>query len=239
MDALLTALQFLTRIPLPFTYGYSDKALGRSPLFYPLVGLFLGGILAGLAALLQSAPTTLTAALLLTAWALLSGGLHLDGLADCADAWIGGHGDRQRSLRIMKDPACGPIAVTVLVLLLLLKWAALTALLAERQWLAIALTPLLGRAGILVLMLTTTYVSPQGLASTMLQHFPSATAGRVLALVVISLLPTLGWPSLLAVGLTLWAIRSMAMQRLGGVTGDVYGAAVELSEAAALLAVAI
>jgi adenosylcobinamide-GDP ribazoletransferase len=67
----------------------------------------------------------LHAALLLTVWVLLSGGLHLDGLADSADAWLGGFGDRERTLTIMKDPRSGPIAVVVLVLVLLLKFCAL------------------------------------------------------------------------------------------------------------------
>jgi len=239
VEALLIALQFLTRIPLPFTFAYHDQALGRSPLFYPLVGLLLGSLLAGLAWLLQGISAALAAALLLIAWVLSTGGLHLDGLADCADAWVGGYGDRQRSLQIMKDPASGPIAVVVLVLLLLLKWAALTALLEHSQWLPILLAPVLGRSAILLLMLTTAYVSPKGLAESLLQHLPIKTARLVLAAALLATLLILGWSSLLAVVLTVLAIRQLAIVRLGGATGDVYGAAVELSEAVALLAVAL
>lgn len=239
MDALLIALQFLTRIPLPVSFAYHDQALGRSPLFYPLVGLLLGVLLAGLALLLQNSPTALAAALVLAAWVLLTGGLHLDGLADCADAWVGGHGDRQRSLHIMKDPASGPIAVAVLILVLLVKWAALSALLDAQRWLPILIIPLLGRSAILLLMLTTPYVSPKGLAETLLQHLPIESARIVLAVALLPALLTLGWTTLLAVGLMVLVIRQAAIARLGGATGDVYGAAVELSETAALLAVAL
>lgn len=239
MDALLIALQFLTRIPLPFSFVYHDQALGRSPLFYPLVGLSLGALLVGLALLLQGSSAALAAALVLSVWVLSTGGLHLDGLADCADAWVGGYGDRQRSLQIMKDPAAGPIAVVVLVLVLLLKWSALTVLLDAQRWLPLLIAPLLGRSAILLLMLTTPYVSRKGLAETLLQHLPFAAARIVLAGALLLALLTIGWPSLLAVVLTVMVIRQLAIARLGGATGDVYGAAVELSEAAALLAVAL
>lgn len=79
-------------------------------------------------------------------WVGLSGGLHLDGLADTADAWIGGHADRQRTLEIMKDPRSGPIAVVVLLLVLLLKFAALVVLLGQGAWAGLLLAPWLGRA---------------------------------------------------------------------------------------------
>lgn len=239
MDALLIALQFLTRIPLPFAFSYNDRALGRSPLFYPLVGLLLGAVLFGLALLFYGSPTALAAALLLMAWVLLTGGLHLDGLADCADAWVGGHGDRQRSLQIMKDPASGPIAVAVMLLVLLVKWSALNALLGEQRLLPILMAPLLGRSAILMLMLSTPYVSPKGLAEILLQHLPTATARIVLAIALLPALLALGWATVLAVGLMVLAIRKAAIDRLGGATGDVYGAAVELGEAVALVAVAL
>ena len=67
--------------------------------------------------------------MLLAVWVLLTGALHLDGVADCADAWVGGFGDREKTFQILKDPRSGPIAVVVLVLVLLVKWAALEVLL--------------------------------------------------------------------------------------------------------------
>lgn len=239
MESLLIALQFLTRIPVNYRLTDNAAALGRSVLYYPLVGFVIGVILSFLALLLSGTPDMVAAAVVLSAWVLLTGGLHLDGLADCADAWVGGLGNPQRSLRIMKDPASGPIAVLVLLLLLLVKFTALFVLIQQNNLIPLMLAPLLGRCAILLLMLSTPYVSPKGMAEKLLDNLPYGEARTV---VVISLAFAglfMGWANvLLAFGLLLW-IRYLALQRLGGVTGDVYGAAVELIETAGLLAVVL
>lgn len=239
MESLLIALQFLTRIPVNYRLTDNAAALGRSVLYYPLVGFVIGVILSFLALLLSGTPDMVAAAVVLSAWVLLTGGLHLDGLADCADAWVGGLGNPQRSLRIMKDPASGPIAVLVLLLLLLVKFTVLFVLIQQNNLIPLMLAPLLGRCAILLLMLSTPYVSPKGMAEKLLDNLPYGEARTV---VVISLAFAglfMGWANvLLAFGLLLW-IRYLALQRLGGVTGDVYGAAVELIETAGLLAVVL
>jgi len=236
--AFWLAWQFLTRFPVP-AVGFDGPTAGRSLLCYPLVGLLLGGLLSGLAASLTGTPAYLLAGILLTAWVLATGALHLDGLADCADAWVGGHGDRERSLRIMKDPAAGPVAVCLLVLILLLKWAALTALLERHDPTPLWTAPLLGRTAILLLMLTADYVSPAGLAATWLAHADFRAMRWTVGAALLVALGLSGWLPLLAAGLVLWWLRRAALARLGGVTGDVYGAAVELVETAVLLAVAL
>lgn len=239
MDAFLVALQFLTRIPVSFRYEAGASLLGRSVLFYPAVGLLLGMLLSLPPTLFAGSSPMLLAALTLSAWVLLTGGLHLDGLADCADAWVGGHGDKQRSLQIMKDPASGPIAVSVLVLVLILKFAALTAMFEQTRLTPLLLAPVLGRAAILGLMLTTDYVRPQGLAEALLQQLPRSHASWVLVISVLSAVVFLGFPAVLFAGGLLFWVRQAAVSRLGGVTGDVYGAAVELTEAAVLIAAAL
>src|ERR1700712_2599859 len=124
-------------------------------LFYPWVGVLFGSLLMALNLLLEGAPQLLHAALLLTVWVLLSGGLHLGRLADSADAWLGGFGDRERTLTIMKDPRSGPIAVVTLVLVLLLKFAALLALIEQQHSVFLIIVPLIGRSAMLGLFLTT------------------------------------------------------------------------------------
>ena len=239
MDSLLIALQFLTRIPVSCPSTIDDAALGRSVLYYPLVGFLIGVILSFVAIVLSAGPDIVTAAVVVCVWVLITGGLHLDGLADCADAWVGGLGSQQRSLQIMKDPAAGPIAVMVLLLHLLLKFAAVFVLIQQNNLAPLMLAPLLGRCAILLLMLSTPYVSPQGLADKIIQNLPFYDARLV---VVISLAFAglfMGWANvLLACGLLLW-VRYAALSRLGGVTGDVYGAAVELIETAGILAVVL
>jgi len=234
VHSFLVALQFLTRIPIHGGSIADDRQLGRSVLYYPLVGLLIGGLLYGAALFLAGQQTMVAAAILLSAWVLLTGALHLDGLADCADAWVGGFGDRQRSLNIMKDPASGPVAVAIIIMVLLLKWSALTALIEQGRLAALLFVPLLGRAAILGLMLSAPYVSPQGLAEKLLQHLPITAARWVAGISLLIAVLVLGILPVLAASLLLAWIRHAALSRLGGVTGDVYGAAVELVETAAL-----
>ena len=93
---LLIALQFLTRLPVT-TGDWSERDIGRSMLFYPLVGLLLGLALAGVTVALRGGAPGVVAAVLLGMWIFATGALHLDGLADSADAWIGGLRQRAKS----------------------------------------------------------------------------------------------------------------------------------------------
>ena len=104
MRAFWLSLQFLTRIPTPQFAEIAPQTVGRSLLFYPLVGLIIGGLLLAVTQLTAAASPLVTSALVLATWLLLSGALHIDGVADMADAWVGGQGDRERTLAIMKDP---------------------------------------------------------------------------------------------------------------------------------------
>lgn len=239
MTAFLLAVQFLTRVPVSIKSAVTDEQLGLSALYYPLVGLGLGAMLVLLATVLTHVAVAVQAALLLMFWVLMTGGLHLDGLADCADAWAGGLGNPQRSLEIMKDPAAGPIAVISLVLLLLLKWTVLTELLTKAQFSGLMIAPLLGRCAILALMLSTRYLRSNGLGSVLTHYLPASAAKIILINCLLLGLYSLGFLPVLFAVLMLLGIRKLALQRLGGVTGDVYGAAVELVETAVLVALVI
>ncbi|AXA57445.1 adenosylcobinamide-GDP ribazoletransferase [Pseudomonas thivervalensis] len=236
------ALQFLSSLPVRLPGMPEPGQLGRSLLFYPLVGLVFGGLLWALDSLLLGAPLLLHAALLLTAWVLLSGGLHLDGLADSADAWLGGFGDRERTLLIMKDPRSGPIAVVTLVVVLLLKWAALVALIEQKQALALLIVPMLGRGALLGLFLTTPYVRAGGLGQALADHLPRRSGWQVLAACALGCLLLLGWAGLLTLvvaALVFIGLRRMMLRRLQGCTGDTAGALLELLETAVLVALAV
>jgi len=233
------ALQFLTRLPLNLDITISEHRIGQSVLFYPLVGLLIGGTLLLVCYLLAGQPVALSAAIILTVWVLLTGGLHLDGLADCSDAWAGGLVSKERSLAIMKDPAAGPIAVIILILILLLKWTALQSLLLQKnELLPLLLAPFLGRLSILLLMLSTPYIRINGLGSTMQQYLPTRTAKLIVCcslLLILLINPYTLLSSLILIAL----IRHLAIQRLQGVTGDVYGASVEMVEAMVLISLAL
>ncbi|WP_426111814.1 adenosylcobinamide-GDP ribazoletransferase [Pseudomonas sp. DSP3-2-2] len=236
------ALQFLSSLPIRLPGMPQPQELGRSLLFYPLVGVLFGVLLLSLNALLDGAPPMLHAALLLTAWVLLSGGLHLDGLADSADAWLGGFGDRERTLSIMKDPRSGPIAVVTLVLVLLLKFSALMALIENQQTLGLLLAPLIGRAAMLGLFLGTPYVRAGGLGQALADHLPRRAGRQVLLISALSCVLIAGISGLLALlvaSVGFFWLRHLMLRRLGGTTGDTAGAMLELLEVAVLLAVAI
>jgi len=239
VNAFFLAVQFLTRIPAPINLAINDQQLGLSVLYYPLIGLLIGGLLVLLSLALTHIAVPLQAALLLIFWVFISGGLHLDGFADCTDAWAGGLASPQRSLEIMKDPAVGPIATISLVLLLLLKWTVLTEILVKSQFTGLLLAPMLGRCAILALMLSTPYLRQHGLGSALTQALPKTAAKFILISCLLLGFSCLDFlPVLFIVLMCLW-IRALAMHRLGGVTGDVYGAVVELVEVATLLGLVI
>ncbi len=236
MNGFFLALQFLTTLPVPYEVHFNDRAQAVSLIYYPLVGLLIGSLL-WLITLLPG-HEVLKAALLVVFWVAVTGALHLDGLADVADAWAGGLGDRDRTLEIMKDPASGPMGVSAIGVVVLLKFAALLELLqSEIIWLVL-LPPVLGRAAVLVMLLTTRYVREGGIATAMERHLPVRAVRVVLSLVAVSIVLLPGYAPLavaVMLALLLTGLRRAFVQRLGGITGDVLGAVVVITEVAVLV----
>src|SRR6185369_14876636 len=137
MRLYIIAMQFLTIIPFPFAVRCEKEDMGRSMALFPLAGMTIGALLAGadwLIAPWLSRP--LEDALLITILAAVTGGLHLDGLADVCDG-IAARGSRERFLAVMKDSQVGAVGAVGLVLGLLLKWQALVAVPTEIKWQAL------------------------------------------------------------------------------------------------------
>lgn len=233
LKPLLIALQFLTRIPVT-TGDWSERDIGRSMLFYPLVGLLLGLALAGATVALYGGAPGVVAAVLLALWVFATGALHLDGLADSADAWIGGFGDPQRTLDIMRDPYCGPAAVALVAVVLIAKFAALDALVASNAWLAVATAPVLGRAVLPLLFLTTRYVRAGGVGAVLAERLPRKSALVVVACFALAA-GVANLSMTLTAGIVFVALRALMVRRIGGTTGDTAGAMVELVEIATLV----
>ena len=228
------ALQFLTIIPVSYASA-SDQQLGRSLVFYPVIGLIIGLILSGLVSVLPVSYSLLSAALLLTAWVLLTGGLHIDGLADSADAWLGGISNKQRTLEIMKDPAAGPIAVVVLALSLLIKLALVEIVISSGETSALIWSIILARTAMPLLFLTTDYVRPNGIGAVLKQCLPVKQVKWMLLITTVIALFCLGFTPLL-LGLIVFLLLRYTMEhRLDGFTGDTAGAMVELLEISFLL----
>ncbi|OTG80372.1 adenosylcobinamide-GDP ribazoletransferase [Acinetobacter sp. ANC 4648] len=241
MTAFLIALQFLTTFPIQLKVMPSQQQNAQSLLWYPVVGLIIGLILFALATLLHALPVILLASIILIIWIWLTGGLHLDGLADTADAWVGGFGDKERTLKIMKDPACGPIGVLSLIIVCLMKWSAIYVLLEKQLYTTLLLFPVLARVAPLFLFLTTTYVREKGLGSSIAEFIPKIGASLIFSLCLITS-AYFAWIGVLT-GLiflaTLSYLRYKFIQRIGGITGDTIGASIEITEAVSLLSFVI
>jgi adenosylcobinamide-GDP ribazoletransferase len=237
MTPFFIALQFLTIFPVQLKEMPSKQQNGQSLLFYPLIGLMIGAILFAIAMLLHALPVILLSSLILVVWIWLTGGLHLDGLADTADAWVGGFGDKERTLKIMKDPSCGPIGVLSLIILCLIKWSALYVLLEKQLYSALFLFPILGRLTPLFLFLTTQYVREKGLGSSIAEFIPK-TGSIILSALCLIAAAYFAWVGVLTVMIfigTLIYLRHKFIQRIGGITGDTVGASIEICEAVSVL----
>ena len=235
MKSFLIALQFLTILPIQLKGTLTDKEIGHSLLFYPVVGLLIGLVLGLLAWSLNAQLPMVSAILVLTVWVTLSGALHLDGLADSADAWLGGIGDKAKTLLIMKDPAAGPIAVVTIVLVLLIKFVMLTVLLSQQNCWELIWSVILARTALPLLFLTTDYVRPRGLGSILKQQQSAIHTRRLMLIVGVLALFSIGLFPLLFGLLFFLLLRYLMERRLNGFTGDTAGAMVELLEAALLI----
>jgi adenosylcobinamide-GDP ribazoletransferase len=245
--ALVVAFQFLTRIPLPLQVSYNTTSVSRSLLFYPVVGFAIGAILYLCVWLVPTGSAPLNAALLLLIWTVLTGGLHLDGLMDTADG-LGSYRSRERMLLIMKDSRVGAMGVLAAMFVLLLKWVALWSLLemvkgelkfAHPLPFLLLSIPAISRWWMVVAIVHWPYIGGEkGLGSLFGEKSKGLVAGAtVILLSVVVLLPS--WPWLWVAGCqgaVGWIAARYIVRRLGGLTGDTYGAMNELAETAGLVA---
>ncbi len=239
-QAFLTAVQFLLISPAFKKGVFSPQELGASVGYYPLVGLILGVILIGADLLLgRIFPPLVRAALVLAIWILLTGALHLDGFLDSCDGLLGGS-DPQKRMEIMRDERVGAYALSGGSLLLLIKFSALATLGGRSD--ALLLAPVLGRWAIAVALTTFPYAREVGLGREMKDHAGRRQAVRasVFGLVIVCALSL--WhpaaPIIAALGASAlggWLVIRFALNRLPGLTGDIYGALNEIVEALVLL----
>lgn len=227
--SFLLALSLLTRIPAGSFDEITDQDSGQSALFYPLIGLLIGFILYLPILLFPSTPPHFLAVFIVTLWAIITGGLHLDGLADSADGWLGGLGDKERTLSIMKDPVVGAGGAIALVCFLLLKASALSVLIENNTAWLLIITPMVGRLMILFTFHTTEYANKTGMANSVVENLPKQASLIILALGFISVCFVNIW-GLLIVLVGFFFLRRLMIKRLGGCTGDTVGATVEISE---------
>ena len=242
MKPLLAGIRFLTIVPVPGVWGTDEEDLARSVPWFPMIGLLLGAAAAALACVLSwVAPAMLAAAAMVVALLSFSGGLHLDGLADTADGFLSSR-PRERILEIMKDSHIGAMGVMVIACVLLLKFASLALLPAGRLWPALLLMPLEGRCAIVIQMALLPYARPGGLGAIFYRRQPrwaAVCAAGVLAAVGVGVL---GWRGLVvwaACMATILALSVYIYRKIGGATGDTFGAVCEIIETVSAITLAL
>ena len=237
MSGVRTATSLLTRIPVRDAPPDSP-ALSRSLPWFPVVGAIVGLAVAGVYATTRLAlPPTVAAALGLVTGVVLTGALHEDGLADTADALLGGWTPQDR-LRIIKDPAHGTYGVLAIAFIVVLR---VTAIASMGAWAALAIIPSaysMSRAGSAVLFV----IAPPAVDSGLGASYARAVQRRhVAGSIVVALTMATGalgiWAAAAAgiTMLTVWLLGRLALRRMGGITGDVLGAAEQAAEVALLL----
>jgi adenosylcobinamide-GDP ribazoletransferase len=240
VSSFFAALQFLTIIPWPRRAARYADELGRATIFFPVIGFLLGLTLVLVNVLLKSfASPVLSSLALVTILVLLTRGLHLDGLGDTFDG-LGAGGDRERMLRVMDDSHTGAFGVIAIVLLLFFKIHAIESIDGER-WRALLAAPILSRWA-MVLLAHRSKAAKAGLASTMIDHLSTThvlLATFVTLLLVAAILRGTGFLVMAWVGIFTLASKNYFHRRLGGVTGDTFGAVGELSEMSVLVLLAL
>jgi len=233
----VAAWRFLTIIPLPFFRETTEKDLNNSPVFFPVVGLVIGLILAGLSLLFGLFfNRTISSILVVIAWVIITGAMHLDGLADTCDG-LGGSNIDER-LEIMRDSHHGTFGVTGIVCILLLRVFSISGI--SGSWLtgSLILAPVAGRWAMVMAITRFPYPRPSGLGTVFKKN--AGTFNLIVAflvLLIVSLVLPLWSGVIIAVVAVLVAflLACFLFRIFGGLTGDNYGAINEIVETAVLL----
>ena len=240
MSGALLAVCYLTIVPLARRRQATMRDLGAAAPWFPVVGAVLGSGLAAFDMLgVRMFPPLLSALLTVTAWKVLTGGLHLDGLADCLDGFGGQTPDERRA--IMHDSRIGSFAAIGLILFLMLEVTALGELPRDARWGALVAAPTIGRAvpALLARLLAAARGAGHGARfSAGVSALAAPVALGVALVVAAAVLGGAGIVALAAGGGAAVALGAWLARRLDGVTGDVLGACVEVAELTVLLTLA-
>jgi adenosylcobinamide-GDP ribazoletransferase len=240
----IAAVRFLTIIPLPGHLGCDEEALAGSLIFFPFVGVGIGLVQAIVGWLLWPVLPALPAAAVMVFLSLaISGGFHLDGLADTADGLFSAR-PREQILEIMRDSRIGSMGVVALIMALLMKTAALASLPQAEAASALFLMPIAGRCLMVLMMALLPYVrGPEGRAAL---FYEQAREQKKIVYITGAVLYSGCWYAAGGSGLAAGAVALVVMlgfaalcrAKIHGATGDTLGATCELSEAVVALVLA-
>jgi adenosylcobinamide-GDP ribazoletransferase len=242
MSSFLLSLQFLTTLPLKIT-NFSEKKMAWALVYFPIVGLFLGLVLIGLNTLLSilGVSSSVSNIILVVVLIVLTGGMHLDGLADTADAFLSGKA-KEEMLKIMRDSHIGVMGVLALISVILLKIGLLSSVSPALKPPALMLMCVLSRWSVVLIMYLFPYARQDGKAKLFIQGMNLKVL--ILSAIVVIICSYFIWfigglVVLLIVALCAYLIGKAANCKIGGVTGDTLGATIELMEITVLLTICI
>ena len=235
---LLAALQFLTILPIK--RDFTSEQIGRATAWFPVVGLIIGAILGGLHYLLDLfLPAALVNGLLLAVLVVLSGGLHLDGLADTVDG-LAGHRTPERRLEIMHDSRIGAIGAVGLFLFLIIEYIALISIPDRYLAFTFLLAPTVSRWSMVYAIFSYPYARPEGLGKAFKQgvRWQEFLIATFVAVVLAVILFQIAGLVIVAITLLIVTLAALYFKRqLRGLTGDTYGAINEIAFIAVLLTI--
>ena len=238
----LAALSFLTVIPLPRRREVSPEQVGRSIGYFPVVGIIIGLILAGLYWLLRLVlPSAVVSGLLLVCLVVLTGGLHLDGFVDTCDG-IAGHKTTEARWQVMRDSRAGAFGIVGVCCLLIVKYVSLNSVPDSLMMMTLVLMPVVSRWAMVYAVFAYPYARPSGLGKV----FKQAASRRRLAIAtLVALAVAIPWFRLagLVIMLGVWiivvAMAAYLKRKFSGLTGDTYGAINEVAEVGVLILVCL
>jgi len=238
----LAALSFLTVIPLPRRREVSPEQVGRSIGYFPVVGIIIGLILAGLYWLLRLVlPSAVVSGLLLVCLVVLTGGLHLDGFVDTCDG-IAGHKTPEARHQVMRDSRAGAFGIVGVCCLLIVKYVSLNSVPDSLMMMTLVLMPVVSRWAMVYAVFAYPYARPSGLGKV----FKQAASRRRLAIAtLVALAVAIPWFRLagLVIMLGVWvivvAMAAYLKRKFSGLTGDTYGAINEVAEVSVLILVCL
>ncbi len=239
------AFQFLTSIPLPGRREVSPEQLGRATAYFPVVGLIIGLIRAGLNWLLSLIlPSAVVNALLIVVLVVITGALHLDGFVDTCDG-IAGHKAVEDRWRVMHDSRAGAFGIVGVVLLLLVKYVSLNSIPEVFMMATLIFMPVVSRWAMVYAIFVYPYARPSGLGTAFKQatRWPQFTAATIITFAVaVALFPFFSITGLLLI-FGIWIITALfsvyLKRKFAGLTGDTYGAINEIAEVLVLVFVSL
>ena len=241
----LAALQFLTAIPLPVRREFTPEELERSIVYFPVVGLIIGFILAGLNLVFNLfLPSTIVNALLLVSIVVITGALHLDGFVDTCDG-IAGHKTVEDRWRVMHDSRAGAFGIVGVVLLLMVKYVSLSSIPTPLMMITLLFMPVVSRWAMVYAMFAYKYARPSGLGKVFKQgaRWPRFTVATVITFAMAIILIPLFQLSGLVIMFGIWLVTVVAAtyfkSKFSGLTGDSYGAINEIAEVSVLIFVTL